>query len=427
MSELENFKQFIMKEINKLNAKIQTLSNKVREIQVLNINNGDDIKILDTKVYELFNAISKHNLNEDRSPNYKIQTRSQTNLNSSNKNSNKNVQLDDTNEKINSKNIFSVLNTNANKLDSIEQNNKSKNKKENKNNNFTFSKGNIDNNSDDVNNISDNENNNSFENDISEHINNININNAINDKNNIDSNSIFTLNENNKHNIDNNQTNIDNNSRRSQLSTSINYSVFSFNPQANAPNNEKINGSNKKSNEITNDLLTQSGILKSFSETNLIFSNFPNFNKFDPNSIKTQVIYKASTNGDLVKNFHKFCDGEPNILVAIESDGGCRFGGFTKIGFNSNSNEQKDDNAFLFSLDKMKIYKDKRKNKYIICNAEHGPCFGKKGGEYIHISDEFFKNWSFVEKIGSGKQNYELNNGVREFKIKELEIIKILI
>ena len=30
-------------------------------------------------------------------------------------------------------------------------------------------------------------------------------------------------------------------------------------------------------------------------------------------------------NGDSAKNFHKFCDGEPNVIVVVETDKGNRF------------------------------------------------------------------------------------------------------
>ena len=89
-------------------------------------------------------------------------------------------------------------------------------------------------------------------------------------------------------------------------------------------------------------------------------------------------LYQATIDGDSAKNFHSKCDNKPNTLVLIKSAGNRRFGGFTTSQWSSpSSSEYKDDPyAFLFSVDKLKIYTYK-KDKKAICNHENcGPCFG---------------------------------------------------
>jgi len=89
-------------------------------------------------------------------------------------------------------------------------------------------------------------------------------------------------------------------------------------------------------------------------------------------------LYQASIDGDSSLNFHSRCDNIPNTLVLIKSAGNRRFGGFTTAQWSSSPNgEYKDDpNAFLFSLDKQKIYSYKNNGK-AICNCKiNGPCFG---------------------------------------------------
>ena len=89
-------------------------------------------------------------------------------------------------------------------------------------------------------------------------------------------------------------------------------------------------------------------------------------------------LYQATIDGDGAINFHSRCDNIPNTLVLIKSAGNRRFGGFTSAQWSSpSSGEYKlDQNAFLFSLDKQKIYSYKKDGKAIFNNKNYGPCFG---------------------------------------------------
>ena len=89
-------------------------------------------------------------------------------------------------------------------------------------------------------------------------------------------------------------------------------------------------------------------------------------------------LYQATIDGDGEINFHSRCDNIPNTLVVIKSAGNRRFGGFTSVPWTSSSNgEWKDDpNAFLFSIDKKKIYSYKNDGKAIYTYKNHGPAFG---------------------------------------------------
>ena len=76
--------------------------------------------------------------------------------------------------------------------------------------------------------------------------------------------------------------------------------------------------------------------------------------------IKLGLIFRIEKNNDSTKTFHEKCDGKKNVLVFIETNKNVKFGGFTAIGFNSNSEFTKDNEAFLFSIDKQKIYNVKK-------------------------------------------------------------------
>ena len=90
-------------------------------------------------------------------------------------------------------------------------------------------------------------------------------------------------------------------------------------------------------------------------------------------------IYQASFDGDGAINFHSRCDNIPNTLVLIQSKGNRRFGGFVSETWEStNGDKAKDDKkAFLFSLDKQKIYAYNNNGLAIINNKDCGPNFGE--------------------------------------------------
>lgn len=254
-----------------------------------------------------------------------------------------------------------------------------------------------------------------------------------------DNNSFYN---NNNNNIENNNSidamsfknnNININETNSLLSTSENFSEFSFNPQKhkkknnnifNPPLPKKLLPTKELKNIITSD------IIKSIEEIELILKSVHNYNKFD--DIPTiQAIFQSSLNGDSAQTFHKFCDGEPNVIVVIESNKGNRFGGFTTIGFNSDNEVKKDYHAFLFSFDLMKIYKSKSGKKNIYCKENFGPCFGDKDNKDLMISDKCSINDSFVGKCNgcfiNMNQDYEINKGNSNFIVNKLEIFKLLI
>ena len=225
--------------------------------------------------------------------------------------------------------------------------------------------------------------------------------------------------------------NMDIKDSESVISTSDNYSEFSFNPQKrkkNLEDKQKIEQIPKPLNNIKD--LINSEILKSFQELDLIIKSIHNYNKFD-GIPSIQTIFQSSENGDSAKDFHKFCDGEPNVIVMIETDKGNRFGGFISIGFNSDNEVKKDSYAFLFSFDSMKIYKNKKKRNSIFCKESIGPCFGDKESQDLYVSDNYFKNDSYVGKANgcflNMNSDYELNKGNCKFIVNKLEIFKILI
>ena len=183
---------------------------------------------------------------------------------------------------------------------------------------------------------------------------------------------------------------------------------------------EKINTKKLKKCFNSSTILTK--------ETNYDFL-LNKLSKFNPTSYK--IIYKSSIDGDNIKNFHSNCDGEENILIIIETVKGLKFGGFTSVGFDSSGYELRDDNAFLFSIDKQKIYDIIPGNNAIYCNRKFGPifCAEPDSSAYsIFIPDNYLKNKSTTTKVCycyKMEENFELNNGKKEFFVKEMEVFRV--
>ena len=97
---------------------------------------------------------------------------------------------------------------------------------------------------------------------------------------------------------------------------------------------------------------------------------------------KIKKLYQATIDGDDASIFHKKCDNIPNTLTVIKSKENRRFGGFTTQVWDYSNSFKKDENAFLFSLDKNKIYKIKPncEGRAIWSGQNYGPIFGSNSG-----------------------------------------------
>ncbi len=136
---------------------------------------------------------------------------------------------------------------------------------------------------------------------------------------------------------------------------------------------EPIN--NKFQEGINNNkyIFNNKSVIMKENEFNLI--NLAIKSRLNKDIKELKKLYQATIDGDGVINFHSKCDNIPNTLVLIKSAGNRRFGGFTTQTWDS-SGWKDDKNAFLFSLDKQRIYSYKNDGNAIYCNKDYGPTFG---------------------------------------------------
>ena len=141
--------------------------------------------------------------------------------------------------------------------------------------------------------------------------------------------------------------------------------------------------------------------------------------------VKFILLYRASDHGDKAKIFHQRCDNHQMTLVLVETTKGRRFGGFTTKSWDGNCVKKIDNDAFVFSLDKHKIY-DVHKNEFAIGGyPKFGPVFF---GCQIRIYDNFFTKGGttcYKSLNYKTKEDYELNHGEQSYIVKEIEVYDI--
>ena len=171
-----------------------------------------------------------------------------------------------------------------------------------------------------------------------------------------------------------------------------------------------------------------SKIMNTEEQKNLIKNKFINRGKVIQ---RLNLLFSSSKDGDSSQSVHNKIDGKKDILLLVETTKGKKFGGYTNIGFDSSDNHKNDDEAFLISFDKLKIYDNINKGDWAIyCCKSNPPWFYSKGGKYnIRIDNNFFSSLGYTTKKGDCYQtteDYELNGGEESFIVKELEYFQIV-
>ena len=142
------------------------------------------------------------------------------------------------------------------------------------------------------------------------------------------------------------------------------------------------------------------------------------------------LIYSASEDGDACTIFHSMCDGISPLLIFIKTNRGIRFGGFTSVPYECTTTYKGkvDDMAFIFSLDKKKVYEVEKGAKAICCYKNYGPVFYGNEFSNIFLKEPFFKKKGSVAPKGDRfetKEDFEINLGKQYFKPLQIEVFHI--
>ena len=138
-------------------------------------------------------------------------------------------------------------------------------------------------------------------------------------------------------------------------------------------------------------------------------------------SLKFELIFTASINGDDSKIFHEKCDGKGPTVTIIKGKNGHIFGGYVTIPFSSDKKSHYDDKAFLFSLTNMKKFPIKIKEQAVCHYPNWGPYIGYKDNCDLAIhSGCLSNNFSYcrpnsyefnrVDLIGTIDERFSVND-----------------
>ena len=148
---------------------------------------------------------------------------------------------------------------------------------------------------------------------------------------------------------------------------------------------------------------------------------------FESIKSKLKLIYKATVDGDNILNFHKKCDKMMNIFIIILTLDNKKFGFYSSLGLTTEKKYIYDNKAFLFKLTQTEmdcffVKKDE------IAFYGYSDYILFLGGEQLIIKDNFLSGASSCGcKMKNYKinTNYQINNGNRNFIIKELEVYSV--
>ena len=164
-----------------------------------------------------------------------------------------------------------------------------------------------------------------------------------------------------------------------------------------------------------------SDIIQSSNEEEMLLNKI---NKHG-NQIQMNLLYKATIDTDRAEIFHQKCDQAQRTLILIETINEKRFGGYTTQSWEGDGIDKNDDEAFVFSLDKLQIYNIISGQPAIGCYPKYGPVFL---GCQIKINDNFFVKGGTTFKRNTNYEtnsDFELNDGIKFFGIKDIEVFEI--
>ena len=236
-------------------------------------------------------------------------------------------------------------------------------------------------------------------------------------------------------NFHNNLTNMYQSIDNDQLKQNQSLSQFNTNTKLSSEQNKNDNEPDQNLSSFSEDQLYRTeedrvifrngilyGIIKKYSEIEKVVGKIQLILQ---KGARFKIVYKATELGDRAASFHQQCDNVDISLILIETVKGVRFGGFTTKNWKGNCEQKVDNDAFVFSVDKNKIYEVIKNEMAIGCYPKFGPVFF---GCQIRVYDNFFnKNSTTCHKKLNFKTNedYELNNGEQFFTVKDIEVYSV--
>ena len=190
-----------------------------------------------------------------------------------------------------------------------------------------------------------------------------------------------------------------------------------------------------KKNKITLSKI-DSKIINKIEELEFLENRLKNNEILKKKNIIFKLLYRATQDGNNVQAFHNKCDNILGTLTIVKTTKGMRFGGYTEQNWyksdKSNRIQRKDSKGvcFCFSLDLFKIYNfNDNSDLSIQCLYNYGPYFGntffsvRNNNGLLYGYTDYTTGCGLFGKIDN---DYEFNNGQKEFSVIEMEVFQII-
>ena len=141
---------------------------------------------------------------------------------------------------------------------------------------------------------------------------------------------------------------------------------------------------------------------------------------------KLKLIYRASTDGQMGKDFHSKCDNKAPTITFFKTKSNKKFGGYTESNWRIDDYGE-DKNAYIFSINKEKYYKANKQTQYSIYSKNsRGPNF-----DGLWLKEPFFQDGAFWETIGDSQcfpkiSECEFSDNENNITLVELEVFQII-
>ena len=146
--------------------------------------------------------------------------------------------------------------------------------------------------------------------------------------------------------------------------------------------------------------------------------------KSKPKEIK--LLLDSKIDGDLTQTFYNKCSGKYPTVVFVKTTKGRRFGGYSSIPWkNLNGGFERDEENFIFSLDKQKKYIIQKPEKAI---QTYSAYFAFGGGNDFHVDNQCTSstnNYNINTGAYNTTERYELNGGEQNYTVSSYEVYQI--
>ena len=153
---------------------------------------------------------------------------------------------------------------------------------------------------------------------------------------------------------------------------------------------------------------------------------------------KMELIYRGTRDGSEAQTFHNKCDNQGPIICLCKNEKDNIFGGYASISWTSDGNWHAANGSFLFTLTNIhgttptKYPNTQNYDCSVYHYSGYGPTFG--GNHDLHICNNYLNDASsyarlgnsYPDVLGKGNSIFTGDNNNTHFKLKELEVFKLL-